>query len=133
MMAVRFLIAAAQKVERDLQFTRKERSIARRITIFSSQERKTLFAKARTALRAPGIEIRIMPAQQEIGRLQIVVPRSVGTSPQRNLIKRQLKSLFYENKYYSLSKDVLVFIHRGAAKILTFEKLQEYLKKALEQ
>jgi len=132
MMVAKSSIAVAQKVERELQSTRKERSIARSITLFNSYERKLLFAHARTALRAPGIEIRTMPAQKEIGRMQIVVPRKVGTSPERNLIKRQLKALFYENKWYAHAKDVLIFIHHGAAEHLTFEKLHDYLQKALE-
>jgi ribonuclease P protein component len=131
-MVEKSLTAAAQKAENaSRSATKKKRSIARSISIFTPAEVRKLFAKAQPVSRNPYFDIKIAPAQTEIGRILIVVPRKVGTAPQRNLIKRRIKAIFYREKLFELKKDVLVFIKPGAH-TLTFQDMKERLVKVIK-
>ncbi len=101
-------------------------SIARGITKFTEREIQHLFATARPVLRTPAIEIRTAPATLAYGRVLIVIPRRVGTAPERNKIKRWIKALFYQEKWYAAGLDAIMLI-RPAAKELDYYKLKALL------
>ncbi len=98
--------------------------IARAITQFTKLEIDRLFKTARRVHKQPGITILNAPRQGEFGRILIVVPRKVGDAPTRNKLRRQIKSLFYENKMYEENLD-WVAILRPEAKHLSFAQLQD--------
>ena len=55
---------------------------------------------------------------QPYAKILIVTPKKIGSAPVRNLLKRRLKSIFYEEKLYerptptlsSARKEVLVWV-----------------------
>ncbi|HEX2978123.1 MAG TPA: ribonuclease P protein component [Candidatus Babeliales bacterium] len=123
--------AAALKAENaSRSAVKKNRSIARLITIFTPAEIRKLFAQAQPALKVSFMDIRIAPSLSAVGRILIVIPRKVGTAPQRNLIRRRLKSIYYREQLFSLKKDVLVFIKPGAH-TLSFDETKSLLLKGL--
>jgi len=104
--------------------------IAREITRFSSKKAiDELFKKARRVVKHPGLHILIAPAKHEIGHILIIVPRKVGSAPERNKLRRQIKSIFYENKLYTRGLDCIAIIKPEATQ-LNFSQLKEMLLQA---
>lgn len=102
----------------------------REITRFSEHEIKELFAHARRTHKSPEMDILIAPACHEFGRILVVTPARIGTAPQRNKIRRQIKAIFYEEHLFSLQLECIV-IAKLKATTLSFDKLKEVLFKAL--
>lgn len=101
--------------------------VARKITQFQSKkEIDALFKRARCAVKHPGLFILIAPAQSDIGRILIIASRKVGNAPQRNKIRRRLKSIFYEEKLYEKGFDCIVIVKKEGTQ-LPFETLRELL------
>ena len=98
--------------------------IARAITQFSKQEIDTLFKTAERVYKQPGLTILRAPRQGDFGRILIVVPRKVGDAPTRNKLRRQFKSLFYENKLYEKEFDWVALL-RPQAPALSFDQLRD--------
>jgi len=97
--------------------------IARAITQFTKHQIDTLFKTARRVHKEPGITILQAPRQGTIGRILIVIPRKVGDAPTRNKLRRQIRSIFYEQKLYEKEHDWAVIL-RPEAKNLSFDQLQ---------
>lgn len=103
----------------------------KRISRFTKDEVSKIFKKARRAVQHPGLDILCAPATGQTGRILVITPRKVGSSPQRNLIRRRLKSIFYEEKLFERELDCVVIIKKQGID-LSLEKLDALLKKALE-
>ncbi len=95
---------------------------ARELTRWHRSEIPSLFKKAKPLLRTPALDIRVAPAKLNFGRILIVIPRKVGTAPQRNKLRRQIRALFYENKTFNHTLD-WVFFFKPTGKKNTFEEL----------
>lgn len=96
---------------------------------FTSAERTTLFKEARLVHRQPELDIRLLKKNTEAslpGRLLVITPKKVGSAPQRNLIRRRLKSLFYEEGLYKIPADLLIYCKKGSTD-LSFAKLKNIL------
>ena len=109
--------------------------IARSITLWKRKEIINLFRKARRIYQHEELDISITPHTEELSKVLIVVPSRVGTAPQRNKIRRRIKSIFYENKLYKEGYHWIFFVKPSATK-LTFAQLHAiiiaclpYLKK----
>lgn len=96
------------------------------LTSFSKREVQTLFDTARTIFRHKGLEIRITPKTLEYGRILIIIPRHVGSAVQRNLLRRRLKNIFYQNHLYQTGYDYIVLAKKSAT-TLSFSQIKELL------
>lgn len=105
--------------------------IARQMSVFSRLEARKLFQQARPKLRQSKIEIRFAPKSLNYGRVLIVIPRTIGNAAQRNLIRRRLKSIFFENALYEREYDCIILVGKGAAD-LSFDDLKHIVLKAYE-
>jgi len=85
------------------------KTVAALITKFKYKEIKQTFKKARYVYSSPELDIKISPQIDTLGKLLIVIPKKVGNAPARNLIRRRLKSIFYENEIYKRPYNFLVF------------------------
>lgn len=101
-----------------------EKSIARQITIFSREEIKKLFATAQVVYKQNGLEIRSAPSTGKIGRILIVVPRTAGNAVKRNVFKRRVKAIFYQEKGYAHGYDYVVLVKKEAID-LSFQELKQ--------
>jgi len=99
---------------------------------FSEKEVSILFKTARRALRHPGLDILCAPTTKKNGRILVITARSTGTAPKRNLIRRRLKAIFFEEKLFELKFDCIVIIKKIGIN-LTFEQLRELLVGTLKK
>lgn len=102
---------------------------ARHISRFTKAEIDTAFKTARRVVKHPGLHLLLAPAQQENGRILLIVSKKVGNAPERNLIKRRLKSVFFTEKLFKKGYDCIAIAKPGAA-VLSFDELKGLLLEA---
>ncbi len=95
----------------------------RALSQWSTAEVRHLFETGRSAFKNAGMTVLYAPRVKEYGRILVVTSRKVGSSPERNLVRRRLKALFHEEQWYTLPYD-FVFIMRTAATRYTFQQLK---------
>ena len=124
-MAERSSIAAVPKEESvSLCMPNKRPPISK----FTPQERRTLLTKARLVHRQEECDIRSRKKLEniDVGRILIITPKKIGSAPQRNLIRRRLKALYYEELHYTHGYDIVIYCRKGSAE-LSFQALKEIL------
>ncbi len=84
---------------------------------------------ARAFVRHAGFVILAAPRTRETARVLIVIPKKVGNAPTRNKLRRQIKSIFYEEKLFERGNDWVVIV-KPAATHLSFAQIKELLLKA---
>ena len=106
--------------------------IAGKLTSFTPKEVTELFKRSRTLSRNQAFNLLAAPQSKEFGRILLVTPRRVGTSPQRNLLKRRIRSIFYEEKLFERGYDCIIIFKKNAATI-PFDQLKKLLLDAFAQ
>ena len=101
-------------------------SVAKKISKFTKREIDHLFKHARRVFRDGSCTILLAPRQADFARVLIITSRKVGNAPERNLIRRRIKSIFYEEKLYELGFDC-AFIAQKKATELSFDQLKSML------
>ena len=101
-------------------------SIAKKISKFSGREIDYLFQRARRVFRDASCTILLAPRQGDFGRVLIIASRKVGNAPERNLIRRRIKSIFYEEKLYEHNFDCVIIAQKKLVE-LSFAELKELM------
>jgi len=101
-------------------------SIPRLISSFTKKEIDHAFKTARSRKKIMGLEILLAPKSFDYGKILVIASRKSGNSPERNLIKRRLKSIFYEEKLYILPYNCIVIVKPGSID-LPFDQLKQIL------
>ena len=104
--------------------------IFRNLFSFSKKEIDAAFKNARVQASIRGLKL-LFSNQPAIdhGKLLMIVPRAFGNAPKRNRIKRQLRSIFYEEKLYEKKTTGILLVYREA-QAFSFDQLKEFLVKA---
>ena len=105
-------------------------SLVRKLTQFTKKEIDHLWKSAHPALKHGGFLLLKAPKSGTIGRILIVLPKKVGSAPQRNKVRRQVKSIFYEDKIYTKEYD-WIFFARPPVTELPFQELQSLLRSVI--
>jgi ribonuclease P protein component len=107
-------------------------SIVKKISKFTKREIDTIFSTARRVIRHQSCTILIAPRQREFGRVLIIASRKVGNAPERNVVRRRIKSIFYEEKLFERAFDCVVIVYKKAV-TLPFEQLKDLLLAAFQK
>lgn len=99
---------------------------ARVISRFTKKEIEHAFCQARKIFSAATFTILQAPKQTMLGRILIITQRKIGNAPQRNKIKRQIKSIFYQARCYEQNYDYIIIVKKPALE-LPFEKIKQTL------
>ena len=94
------------------------------ISKFSKKELDSFFKHAKRVYKDQAFTILMHPKQHEFARVLVVASCKYGNAPQRNLIKRRIKSIFREEKLYEKQHSV-AFIVRPEAKKYSFNDLKK--------
>lgn len=94
---------------------------------FSDKEIELLFKTIKLKFRKVGLEILLAPRSLDYGRLLLSVSRRVGNAPKRNLFKRRIKALFYQNQLFNLNFDWIVIAKSKIALQHDFNVLQKII------
>lgn len=101
-------------------------SIAKKISKFTQREIDYLFQHARRVIKTKECTVLLAPRQGTFGRVLIVASRKVGNAPQRNLVRRRIKSIFYEEKLYDRNFDCVVIAYDKIVS-LSFDQLKSLI------
>lgn len=95
---------------------------------FSQFEVNSAFKTAKPLKKIYGLKLLQAPMLQiqEHGKLLIITPRTAGKAHLRNLIRRQLKAIYYEHNLYTIKSTIIVLVYKPATE-LHFEKLNAFL------
>lgn len=109
--------------------------IAKQLSKWTQQEIKQFFATAQAAIKIKELTILVSSSPlhptQTFYKLLITTPRKIGSAPQRNKLRRQLKSIFYQEKLYAQGLHIAVLLRQGAPEI-SFEQLKNMLIQAAQ-
>lgn len=105
-------------------------SLFKSISSFTKEDSKALLKAARIKIIASGLTIKIAPKKESLGRILIVIPKKTGNAPQRNLLRRRLKTIFFEEKLYNEPFDCIVFATEQAVEV-PFSHLKKLIITAL--
>src|SRR3990167_11050405 len=97
---------------------------------FQKREVKEFFKKAKFKKKIKGLEILLASSFLDYGRFLAITPRKAGNAPQRNLIRRRLKHIFFEDKLYEQPFDCVVIVSKEAIN-LSFQELKKILHKII--
>lgn len=70
-----------------------------------------------------GIIIKRAPKSHEYAKILIVTPKKAGNAPQRNLIRRRLKHIFFNYALFEQPYDLIILVS-SAANQLSFDVLK---------
>ena len=102
------------------------------MTTFGQHEVDALFKATIARYKIQGLDLRLAPKFLPLARLLIITPRACGNAPKRNRIRRRLKSIFYEQKYYELPYDWIVMVRKEGID-LDFDQLKEISAQVLAE
>ena len=96
------------------------------ISKFGKKELDQFFANAKLVKKNQAFTILKASTQHPFGKILTMVPKAYGSAPERNKLKRRIKSIFIENQFYT-KKFNIVIITRPAAKNYDFSKISELI------
>ena len=93
----------------------------------SRKEIIALIKSARVQRRIPGLDIKAAPKGGATSHLLIIISAKVAIAPLRNLIRRRLKALFYEEKLFLHSSHDWVIYVKKEALSYSYQELKSIL------
>ncbi len=103
------------------------------LTKFSKLEIEQLFCNVKLKFRKLGLEILLAPRSLDYARLLLCVARRFGNSPARNLFKRRMRAIFYEDQLFNQSFDWVVVVKSKPGLKLDFQTLKILIHDILQQ
>ena len=77
--------------------------------------------------------IRVLHTSDEFsGKFLVITPRKTGKAHERNKLRRQVKSIIFEEKLYELSGTYVIILYHQAQK-LSFDQIKQFLLKLSAQ
>ncbi len=106
--------------------------ISRLISSFKKKEVDQIFKASKKRIKKQGLEIILAPKILDFGRILVITSRKTGSAPKRNKVRRRLKSIFYEDKLFSLGYDCVIVVRQNFAINLSFLELKEILNSVFQ-
>lgn len=104
--------------------------ITQQISNFRKKEIDYLFKNSSAVYKSKELVILTAPCLLSFGRILLITSAKVGTAPQRNLLRRRSRALFYEQKLFESKKDSVIIFKAPAIK-LTFFQLKTILERSI--
>lgn len=106
--------------------------VTQQISNFSKKEIDHLFKNSSAVYKSKELIILATPCLLYFGRILLITSRKVGKAPQRNLLRRRGRAIFYEQKLFELKKDCII-IFKAPALELTFDQFKKILEKSVKR
>ena len=103
----------------------------KKLSSFTRTEVATLFKSARAKVKLPGLRILRAPTSGTLGRVLIVTPRRVGSSPERNLLRRRVRAIYREGKLYLNLYDCIVLLGKESL-LISFDELRRLIHSVIK-
>ena len=94
---------------------------------FTKSEAKDALKASKLRKSIPGLKLLQAPDPSLLhGKLLVVIPRAFGKAHDRNLLRRRLRSIYFEEKLYVRPIITIAICYKEAQK-LTFAELKTFL------
>ena len=94
---------------------------------FSKMQAKAALAASKLVTKIPGLKLLQAPDPSLLhGKLLVVIPRAFGKAHERNLLRRRLRAIYYEENLYKKAVISMVICYKEAQN-LTFSDLKTFL------
>ena len=94
---------------------------------FSKIQAKEALKASKLVKKIPGLKLLAAPDPSLLhGKLLVVLPRAFGKAHDRNLLRRRLRSIYYEEKLY-MRPIVSIIIGYKEAQELSFSQIKTFL------
>ncbi|MCK4517237.1 ribonuclease P protein component [Candidatus Babeliales bacterium] len=93
---------------------------------FKKKEIDQAFSHAKFHAKMPGFKLLKSFSTEDFGTAEGLGPAAAGKAHDRNLIRRQIKSIFYEEKLYQNQHVFILLVYRQAID-LSFEEIKNFL------
>ncbi|KKP35572.1 MAG: Ribonuclease P protein component [candidate division TM6 bacterium GW2011_GWF2_32_72] len=101
--------------------------LSNKLTTFRQKEVQQLFDSVEKRHKNLGLTILLAPKILSYSRILIITPKKTGSAPERNLIRRRLKAIFYEEKLFENNPYDCIVLARPEATKLSFLDLKRIL------
>jgi ribonuclease P protein component len=101
------------------------------ITKFNQKEVDQLFKKSHRIFYGTEFTVLAAPREKEYARLLIITPKNIGNAVRRHLLRRRLKHIFYQLKFFDRLKYDVVVIAKKPVTALDFQPLHDLFLKAV--
>ncbi|MBP9844352.1 ribonuclease P protein component [Candidatus Babeliales bacterium] len=91
-----------------------------------------MFKHSTAAYKSKELVILTTPCLLSFGRILLITSRKVGNAPERNLLRRRCRAIFYEQQLFHLNKDCVAIFKAPATK-LSFDQLKNILEKSMHR
>lgn len=102
----------------------------KRLSTFKNDEVRHIFRSAVYREKFMGLDLLLAPSFLSHGRILVVTSKKTGNAAKRNLIRRRLKAIFYEEQLFEKQLDIIIIIKKeGIGK--SFDELKSLLLQAV--
>lgn len=105
--------------------------IAQSLSKFTKKELDNIFSVPRKRIKISGLDFILAPRSLDFARVLVVTPKKLGAAPKRNKIRRQIKSIFYQEKLFEISYDCIIVVKKEAMQ-LKFQELKDIMFRVLK-
>jgi len=102
----------------------KKNSIYKTISQCTQKDVTEFFFQSKKLPRSSFWDVRFFPTTETPNRILIIISKKCGNAPERNKLKRQIKTIFYEEKIYEKGFSWVCIIKKPL-----MEKSFDYIKK----
>jgi ribonuclease P protein component len=103
--------------------------VTKNLSSFTQQDIAHLLKNAQIKARVPGLRVLLGSTTLPYGRILVITPRHSGNAVKRNLIRRRLKAIFYQEQWFQYGYDCVVIVKKdGIGR--SFEDLKTLLIQA---
>jgi ribonuclease P protein component len=103
-----------------------------KISRFTKKEIDLLFSTGKAVFKSKELVILTAPCLLPFSRILLITSRKVGNAPERNLLRRRGRAIFYEEQLFKFPHHCVV-IFRAPAKYLSFDQLKALLVSAMNK
>ena len=108
------------------------KDVAKQISKFTKKEIDSLFKNGKAIYKSKELVLLTAPCLLHFSRVLLITSRKVGNAPERNLLRRRGRAIFYEELLFKQHKDCVI-IFKPAAKHLSFDQLKEILINSIKK
>lgn len=117
-----------EELKAENAFQHNKNTIFRSLFSFRRKEIDLLFSASRLVKKNSCFKLLLAGTSDKHGKLLIIIPGSTGKAHKRNKVRRQIKSIFYENKMFLKNKIYILIVYKSALE-LEFGEIRDFLIK----
>ena len=122
-----------QREERDLPFKYHAKGFFRGLFRCSKKDVDAVFQNKPFSSKVFGFSFFSIPGQESLpGRFFVIISRKVAKASKRNLLRRRLKAIFFQDKLFLKNYTTLLVCYKGAAET-PFPKLKQLVLSHFER